>query len=87
MLGLYIGGKASARSFVIECTILNFLAATFVWVFLLIYALMYSGSPFRSLAYKIKVRKLTFVVIIWCICRYIRGITGAFEKRTYNILL
>eukprot|EP00347_Sterkiella_histriomuscorum_P018444 403345487 len=87
MLLLYLFGAVSAKAFSIECTILNFVAATFVWIILLIYALMFSGSPFRSNAYKLKMRKLTLAIVIWCACRYFRGITGAFETRCYRFVM
>ena len=87
MLSLYIFSAVSAKAFSIECTVLNFLAATFVWVVLLIYAIKFSGSPFRSPAYKIKMRKLTLAIVVWCITRYFRGISGAFETRCYKFVL
>ena len=87
MLGLYLGSKATAKSLSIVFTILNFLVATCVWVVLLIYALMFSGSPYRSQAYKLKMRKLSFAIAVWCVTRYIRGITGAFEQKCYSFIL
>jgi hypothetical protein len=79
MIGLYLGSALSATAFSIECTVLNFLVATSVIVLLIVTSLMYSGSPYRSLAYKIKMRKLTVATLIWCASRYSRGIYGAFE--------
>lgn len=87
MLLLYLTSAVSAKAFSIECTVLNFIAATFVWVVLLIYAFKFSGSPFRSPAYKLKMRKLTLAVVVWCATRYFRGITGAFETRCYKFVL
>jgi hypothetical protein len=60
---------------------------TCVWVVLLVYAFMFSGSPYRSQAYKLKMRKLALAVFIWCMARYLRGITGAFEEKCYQFVL
>jgi hypothetical protein len=79
MIGLYLGSCLSATAFSIECTVLNFLVATSVVVIIIVTSLMYSGTPDRSLAYKIKMRKLTIATLIWCAGRYFRGISGAFE--------
>ena len=79
MVLLYLGSQVSAKAFSIECTVLNFLVATAVWVILLITAFMYSGSPYRSFAYKIKLKKLSIATIIWCVALYLIGISGAFE--------
>ena len=79
MVGLYLGSCLSAKAFSIECTVLNFLVATSVVVTIIVMSLMYSGSPYRSLAYKIKMRKLTVATLIWSASRYLRGISGAFE--------
>jgi Kef-type K+ transport system membrane component KefB len=80
MIILYLCSGVSARAFSIECTVLNFIVATCVWVIMFITSLKYSGSPYKSTAYKIKMRKLTIANIIWCACRYLRGISGAFEQ-------
>lgn len=80
-------GAASAKAFSIESTVLNFLAATCVWIGLLIFALRFSGSPYRSLAYKLKMRKLTLAIVVWCAARYCRGISGAFEQKCYFFVL
>lgn len=87
MILLYIFNAASAKAFSIECTVLNFIVATCVWIALLVFALRFSGSPYRSLAYKLKMRKLTLVIVIWCIARYCRGISGAFESKCYTFVL
>ncbi len=79
MIGLYLGSKVSAKAFSIECTVLNFLVATCVLIIMVGTSLMYSGSPYRSFAYKIKMRKLTIATIVWTTTRYLRGISGAFE--------
>ena len=87
MLLLYLASTVSAKAFSIECTVLNFIAATFVWIAMLVFALIFSGSPYRSQAYKIKTRKMTFAIVLWCITRYFRGITGAFEQTCYSFVL
>jgi hypothetical protein len=48
---------------------------------------MYSGSPYKSSAYKIKMRKLTIANIIWCISRCFRGISGAFDQWILTLML
>ena len=87
MLGLYLGDMASGIAFSIDCSILNFLVATLVWIILLVYALKFSGSPYRSQAYKFKMKKITTAIVVWCITRYFRGISGAFENKCYSIVL
>jgi hypothetical protein len=87
MIGLYLGSCLSAKAFSIECTVLNFLVATSVVVIMIVMSLMYSGSPYRSLAYKIKMRKLTLATLIWCTSRYFRGISGAFEQQCLSFVL
>lgn len=79
MIGLYLGSHLSALAFSIECTVLNFLVAIGVFGVLLVCILMYSGSPLRSEAYRIKMKKLTIANLIWCASRCFRGISGAFE--------
>ena len=79
MIGLYLGSIVSATAFSIECTVLNFLVSTTVLVIMIVTFIMYSGTPYRSLAYKIKMHKLTIATLIWCASRYFRGISGAFE--------
>jgi MFS superfamily sulfate permease-like transporter len=87
MLLLYVGSHASAKAFSIECTILNFLTSAFVLVSLLVFALKFSGIPYKSPVYKIKIKKLTIVMFIWCLSRLCRGIWGAFEMRFYHWIL
>ena len=87
MIGLYLGGQASAMGFSIECTVLNFLVATSVWVIMLVCAIMYSGSPYRSQAYKVKMKKLQIANIVWTVSRYFRGISGAFEQWILRFVL
>jgi hypothetical protein len=48
---------------------------------------MFSGSPYRSPAYKMKMRKLTVAIVVWSLTRYLRGITGAFEQKCYSFIL
>lgn len=80
MIGLYLGSQVSAMVFSIECTVLNFLVTFAVFAIMIAVMFMYSGSPYKSPAYKIKMRKLTIANIIWCISRCFRGISGAFEQ-------
>lgn len=80
MLILYYYSCISAKAFSVECTVLNFISATFVWVCLLIFANWFSGSPYKSPIYKFQINKLTLVICLWCISRYCRGIWGAFEE-------
>ena len=87
MIGLYLGSFVSATAFSIECTVLNFLVATTVLVIMIVTFIMYSGSPYRSLAYKIKMHKLTIATLIWCASRYFRGISGAFEQQCLTFVL
>jgi hypothetical protein len=87
MIILYLCSILSAKAFSIECTVLNFLVATSVWVIMLVTSIIYSGSPIKSKAYQLKMRKLTIATLIWCICRYFRGISGAFEEQCLTIVL
>jgi hypothetical protein len=82
MLLLYVGSHASAKAFSIECTILNFFTSAFVLL-----SLKFSGIPYKSPVYKIKIKKLTIVMFIWCLSRLCRGIWGAFEMRFYHWIL
>jgi len=79
MIILYLTNHASARAFSIECTVLNFLVAVGVFSIMIAFMFMYSGSPYKSQTYKIKMKKLSIANIIWCACRCMRGISGAFE--------
>lgn len=87
MLALYLAGPISGVAFSIECTVLNLLVATLAWIILLVYMLKFSGSPFRAQAYKVKMKKLTYAIIVWVITRYFRGITTALENRFQSFVL
>lgn len=87
MIILYLTNHASAKAFSIECTVLNFLVAIAVFSIMIAFMFMYSGSPYRSQTYKIKMKKLSIAIIIWCACRLMRGISGAFEQQCLTIVL
>ena len=87
MIILYLADVLSAKAFSIECTVLNFILATSVLVIMLVTSVIYSGSPIKSKAYQLKMRKLTIATLIWCVCRYFRGISGAFEQQCLAFVL
>ncbi|CAG9325231.1 unnamed protein product [Blepharisma stoltei] len=84
---LYFKGIVRNEDIQFELSSVNLLCSMFVFIFLIFLHINYSSTPFKSNTARDKLQRITSIMFLWTIARYIKGFYEIFVTIEPNIFI